>query len=258
MPRPAKTLAEVQKMIDGKWPAMFQVLTYTGTPNPADFRCLKCFTEFARRPHDVLRRGACPGCSPAPGTKSASSARARARKAAEAGGVRHVSSEISGRVDRRLRHIFSCPQHGEFALTAPGDKAVCPKCRGHISPNDPDSLPTRLRGKPCDLYLIEIQDTTGGYFTKVGISTNWACRKRNYAKEGVRILREVRCIRMTLYEALLIERELKKWMRRTLGRRRCPRKKWSGWSESAIDPFRKFPAAFDREVTMFRARRRRD
>lgn len=256
MPRQRRTLSEAQQHLELKWPGKFALLDYVGARKPAKFRCCSCQHEFSRGFDDTLKRGTCPGCSPSRGEHKKPKAWERAQQAAAAGGVEHVGSEPSNRTDRRYYHKFRCPHHGVFQLSTPGWRAQCPKCRGHVSPNDPELLPKKMRGKACDLYLIEIRDTTGGYFTKVGISTNWASRKRNYAKEGVHVLRELRCLRMTLYEALVIEKSIKTWMRRVLGRRRCPARKWSGWSESAIDPFRKFPAAFDREVALFRARRR--
>lgn len=255
MGRPRKSLEDAQAALDERWPDRFRLSGYSGSEGLCQLTCLTCNTFFERRFRNALARGACPTCSPTPGQHKRATSWTRSREAAEAGGVVHLGVDPSGYADRTLRHKFMCHKHGVFTMIRPGDKAVCPKCRGYISPNDPDHLPMRLRSKPCDLYLIEIRDSVG-VWTKVGISTNWTSRKRNYAREGVTVLRETRVVRMTLYDALVVEREIKRWARQAIGRRKCPRRKWSGWSESFADKACALPAAFDRELARFRGGRR--
>jgi hypothetical protein len=254
MGRQTRSLEDAQARLDTKWPGRLKILTYSGSRSICAFECRTCGSGFESSFTNVLSRGSCPTCRPAGGNRSTESWTG-SQEAAKAGGVIHLGVEPSGNVNRTLRHKFMCHKHGVFSVGRHGGKAVCPKCRGYISPNDPDHLDPKLRSKPCDLYLIEIRDSVG-LWTKVGISTSWAARKRNYAREGVTVLRETRLIRMTLYDALVIEREIKRWARNTIGRRKCPRKKWSGWSESFADKACTLPAAFDREVAKFRGGRR--
>ena len=249
------SLEDAQARLDGKWPARFHLRSYTNYDGLCSASCLECNTLFERRFNHIVSRGACPTCSPSPGVHKRETSWQRSREAAEAGGVVHLGTEPAGYKDRGYRHKFMCYKHGVFTVGRHGGKAVCPKCRGYISPNDPDHLPAKMRSKPCDLYLIEIRDSVG-VWTKVGISTNWKSRKRNYAREGVAVLRETRVVRMTLYDALVVEREIKRWARQAIGRRKCPRKKWSGWSESFADKACSLPAAFDRELARFRGGRR--
>lgn len=255
MGRPAMSLEDAQARVDAKWPGKFRLSSYSGHGEPCSVSCLDCGTLFERLFTHVVARGACPTCSPSPGVHKRAASWQRSKDAAAAGGVLHLGTEPTGQRDRGHRHKFMCYKHGVFSVNRVGDKAICPKCRGYISPNDPDHLPTRLRSKPCDLYLIEIRDSVG-LWTKIGISTNWTGRKRNYAREGVTLIRETRMVRMTLYEALVVEREIKRWARQAIGRRKCPKKKWSGWSESFADKACALPAAFDRELARFRGGRR--
>jgi hypothetical protein len=255
MGRPKKSVADVQADFDSRWPNRFRVSGCDGLEGLCRLTCLACNTFFERTLRNALARGACPTCSPRPGQHKQAASWTRSREAADAGGVTHLGSNPSGYADRTLRHKFMCHKHGVFTIHRPTDKAVCPKCRGYISPNDPDHLDPKLRSKPCDLYLLEIRDSVG-LWTKVGISTNLKARKRNYDREGVVVLRETRVVRMTLYDALVVEREIKRWARQALGRRKCPRKKWAGWSESFADKACTLPAAFDRELARFRGGRR--
>ena len=255
MGRPKRTLEDAQAAFDERWPGRFRISSYAGNEELCQLTCLTCNTYFERRFRNAISRGACPTCSPTPGSHKRATSWTKSREAAEAGGVVHLGSVPSGYRDRTHRHNYMCHKHGVFTISRHGGKAVCPKCRGYISPNDPDHLPAKLRSKPCDLYLVEIRDSVG-LWTKIGISTNWASRKRNYAREGVTLLRETRMARMTLYEALVVEREIKRWARQAIGRRKCPRQKWSGWSESFADKANALPAAFDRELARFRGGRR--
>lgn len=255
MGRPKLSLEDAQARVDERWPGRYRISDYISGREFCSVECLACHTNFRRRFTHVVSRGACPTCSPAPGSHKRGESWTKSREAAEAGGVVHLGTEPAGYRDRGHRHKFMCHKHGVFTVARHGGKAVCPKCRGYISPNDPDHLPAGQRLKPCDLYLIEVRDSVG-VWTKVGISTNWASRKRNYAREGVTVLRETRVVRMTLYDALVVEREIKRWARQAIGRRKCPRRKWSGWSESFADKACALPAAFDRELARFRGGRR--
>lgn len=257
MARRPLTPEEFQAKLDDAFPNSFETLEFESRHANARFQCRECRHEFVMRANNLLLRGNCPACGRSPGRHTIEQGLQAAQDAAEAYGSELVRYEPNPKPNRRGgRYVFRCHQHGEYTSTRPSRHAQCPRCRGYVSPNDPKLLPARLHRKPCVLYLVEIRDTTGQYFTKVGISTDWKTRKRHYGRAGVTILRELRMYHTTLIDALTIEQSLKRWMRRTLGRRKCPPRRWAGWSESAIDPFRKFPAAFDREVTLHRARRK--
>lgn len=252
MGKPAHTAESVQALLDEKKPGAFQMLDFRGYKTASLVRCGGCSREFFTAPRDLLRRMRCSGCSEKRGASRRDAADEKMREKAARSGVELVSSESAGKgtKDRRSWYTFSCPKHGLFrSLGARGEAVKCPKCHRpqNFAPTHPNSVPKRLRNKACLLYLITIRDCAG-IWTKVGVSTNWECRKNRMAKAGVEVLSVVRQHRTTLYEATKLEWNLKSWMRKTLGRRPCPRVKWSGWSECARDPFRKFPAAFDKAV----------
>lgn len=249
MGRPKLTLQEFQQRLDARWKDRFEALSCEGGEVAADVRCLGCGTEFSRIAQDVIKRGTCPGCSPKPGEHWKEKAAIKTIKAARKAGVRPEPPTPSGQTQRSLRHHFICPKHGKFSVVRLGAEALCPRCHRNLPPNHPDSIPQHKRGKACVLYLLEIRDREG-YFTKVGISTNWEARKMNYRREGVEILKEIRMFRTTLYHAAVLEMRIKRQAKKQLGRRRKPRKAWAGWSESHSDPFRQLPGMFDRAILL--------
>lgn len=128
-----------------------------------------------------------------------------------------------------------CAKHGFFtAELTPGNRVRCPHCKPFVAHRSADKLPVADRNRECFLYLLQIRDSAGKW-VKVGISTNFAERKKRFRREGVTVLREYRMFRTTLYRALQLEEKLKRWARRTLGRRQKPKPTWSGWSESFED-----------------------
>ncbi len=254
MGRPRLSLQEFQQHLDSKWPDQFQALTCSGGEALADVRCLTCSTEFSRRARDTVARGTCPGCSPKRGEHWQEKATIKTIKIARRAGMQPEAPEKSGNTNRKLRYRFTCPKHGPFSVIRLGAEALCPRCHRNLPPNHPDGIPSHKRGKACVLYLLEIRDREG-YWTKVGISTNWEGRKSNYRREGVEVLKEVRMFRTTLYHAAVLEMRIKRQAKKVLGRRRKPRKTWSGWSESHADPHRHLPGLFDRAILLDKHRR---
>lgn len=221
---------------------------------PAGVRCLGCGTEFSRIAQDVIKRGTCPGCSPKQGEHWKEKAAIKTIRAARKAGVLPAPPALAGHKRPTNRHHFVCPKHGPFSVLRVGAEALCPRCHRSLPPNHPDAIPHHKRGKACVLYLLEIRDREG-YWTKVGLSTNWEARKSNYRREGVEILRELRMFRTTLYHAAVLEMKIKRQAKKQLGKRRKPRRTWAGWSESHLDPFRALPGIFDRAILLDKHRR---
>lgn len=255
MPNPKHSVESFQAILDDTHPGHFQVLEYTGYKDPGLFRCLKCATEFRQTPSKVKARGNCPGCGRKTGDHRKRVGLEKAEKAAKDSGLELVaaSKALKHHANQSARYSFRCPIHGVFTTPRMRGGVKCPKCHPptFFAPTHPDAIPKRLRGKACLLYLIVIRDSSG-VWTKIGISTNWESRQRHMKKEGVEVLHTLRTYKTNLYDATRIEWELKKRMRKILGKRACPRVKWSGWSECFRDPFRQCPAIFDRAVREFR------
>lgn len=246
MGRPALTIEAYQERLDTKWPGRFAALGYFGMLTPAPVRCLTCEEEFLTKPNSLLIRGCCSGCGKQSGQHTTEKALAKAEEVAAKAGHELLHHE---KTSGRHTYFFTCPKHGKYAVKRIGYGASCPKCKtkAWFAPTHPNSIPRKLRSKACVLYLITVRDCAG-VWTKIGISTNWESRKRHMKKDGVDILSELRMHRTTLFEANTIEWATKKWARGVLGRRGCPRRKWSGWSECFKDPLNKLPKEFDRVV----------
>lgn len=255
MPNPKHSVESFQAILDDTHPGHFQVLEYEGYRTLSLFRCLKCAAEFRQTPSRIKARGNCPVCGRKTGQSRREAGVEKAREAAIASGLELVGSAKSRPelASRFARYSFRCPVHGVFTVPRTRRDIKCPKCHPptFFAPTHPDAVPKRLRGKACLLYLIVIRDSSG-VWTKIGISTNWESRQRHMKKEGVEVLHTLRTYKTNLYDATRIEWELKKRMRKILGKRACPRVKWSGWSECFRDPFRQCPAIFDRAVREFR------
>lgn len=254
MGRPKLTLREFQTRLDERWSGRFEALSCEGGELPAGVRCLGCGHEFSRIAQDVIKRGTCPGCSLGRGEHWKEKAAIKTIRAARRAGVKPEPPEQSGRTNRAFRHKFTCPKHGPFSVVRLGAEALCPRCHRGLPPGHPDNIPQHKRGKACVLYLLEIRDREG-YWSKIGISTNWEARKTNYRRDGVEILKELRMFRTTLYHAAVLEMRIKRQAKKQLGKRRKPRKSWAGWSESHSDPFRQLPGIFDRAILLDRHRK---
>ena len=243
MPRPVLTKVQAQERLDAKWPGKFRLIAYKGAAR-SKIECRTCCKWFSRRFHDQLRRGSCTHCR-----KHAE----KKRHQKLAGNGCQVMGGVDYDKNRNGWLSCECPKHGPFRVRV-GKRLRCRRCHPPSAYMSSANLPKSKRNKPCDLYLVHVRDSVG-YWTKVGISTDWKSRHRNYKHEGVTVLREVRMYRTTLYRALQIEEKIKKWSRRELGKRSCPRRKWAGWSESFKDPDSKLPGVFDRAIVLDKARR---
>lgn len=239
------TPEEFQSRLSAKFPDRWKVLSYTHSMEPARVACGRCDTIKEARADEILKgKTKCLLCEPRVAAYHARS-KDKISKILHPG-ISHAGSEPVG-TNNRLVHSFYCHKHGLFsmkrALLSP--EIRCPRCFPSLPPNHPDLIPRGQRGRAAVLYLLEIRDATGKWL-KVGISTNFPNRKKMYAREGVKILREIRVEKMTLFRAAWTELELKRWGRRVLGRRPTPKKRWSGWSECFKDRAGQFVSQFDK------------